>query len=294
MILESKGCKIEIRAEESLLEQIIEGTFLYEHIPCVAIGSGDADAYLTIERGNFHLEFDFPTVSYRNEILDYRNIVGMAGYLLERLRQEKRIYTLHSNAIDIQGNGVVIFGPPHCGKTTLSLLLAKAYGGKVICNERTLLELGEDRISGSLASIGLNRFTKREVQDYEGLIGSGNQELRMFVHPFLGGGKEVIPYSHDAAVWEIIQETDIFIRGINHKVKKGTDSYCLLPSLDTEELAAQRYHDLSSMLKRFPCYTISGTYDTIIEQIGRLLFEEGDWESDYHGKNFGTALRGRH
>ncbi len=267
MIIDSKGTKLEIKTEKELEEKVAESRFLYRHIPLLELSDGAAEALLEVRIGEYFLDFNSEHTKYSNSRIEIKDVVAMAGYMLERKRQEEGVYSMHSNTVDMDGRGVVIFGPPHVGKTTLSLLLAKESSGKVISNDKSLLTPSEGLVSGRIESIELNDFTKIYIKDEKPYIGGGEMPIAMFVHPFLSEKPFIREYHKDAAVWDWIDQTDVLIRGVNRSVLKGKNERQPLISLDTEELAYKRHKELRALAEKVPCYTIAGDYYQIINQI---------------------------
>lgn len=278
IVIESLGKKVLVEADQDVIRSIRTSTFAYEHIPCCEITApGSAvDASVSATRGNFQMDWRFPTASYQNEIIDHRDVVSMCEYFLERLRQEEGLYTIHGNTVDINGKGIVIFGPSHVGKTTVSLLAAKQNGGKVIANERTVIHARNHEAIGSVRNLSLGRHAQEALGDTDitAHIGSGRVHIDFFVHPYPHSGTpETILYRHDQAIWDLTEETDRFIRGLNKQVLKGQAGRHRLASLDTEELANNRYTALSQLLTYVPCYTMKGSHEDIVRLIGEKIYK---------------------
>jgi hypothetical protein len=277
--ISSKGCVAEIDAPTEVLERILSSDRLYNFIP-LAKEAGEeekTEVFVHAEVGKFECRVSYPFAEYMNDSLNPNDLAVLAGHLLERARQERGVYCLHSNAVDILGDGVVMFGPPHSGKTVLSLLLARAGKGRVISNECTLVA-DAGRIEGELKRIRLNPFVSKYIggEEADGLVGHGNPKLRMFVHPLLSAERVFLPYNDvESIVWDLIGQTDIFIRGINKAVRDGLHGMYVLPSLDTEELAQRRYAFFKSGLpwqkEGLWCYSSIGGFPGMAEDIlGRL------------------------
>ena len=282
MIIESFDSKVKIEADEKIIEQITNSNFLYEYIPLVELNEGllskpSHSATIRVKKGNFNLDWEFPKITYTNNKIDHKDIIALAGYCLERLRQETGLYTLHSNTTAVNKKGLTIFGPPHSGKTTLSFLVAKELNGKVITNERSVINPKERKIHGRVTSISLNNYVKEILnQDFnqiQDLLGEDDVQIAFFMHPYISNKEDIIRYDYDAALWDIIQQTDCFIKGINQKIRMGKNSFFMLPSLDNTKLANRRFKDISEMLRKVPCYTIRGSYMGIVKSIKEKLYK---------------------
>lgn len=282
MIIESFDSKVKIEADEQIIEQIVSSKFLYEHIPLVELKEGllskpPHSATIRVKKGDFSLDWEFPKIIYTNNKIDHKDIIALAGYCLERLRQEDGLYTVHSNTTAVNKKGVTIFGPQHSGKTALSFLVAKELNGRVIANERSVINPKERKICGRVTNISLNRYVKEILeQDFgriKDLIGEDDVQIAFFMHPYINNEEGIIKYNHNAALWDIIEQTDCFIRGINRKIRMGKNSFFMLPSLDNTKLANRRFKDISEMLRKVPCYTIRGSYMSIVKSIKEKLYK---------------------
>ena len=282
MIIESFDSKVKIEADEKIIEQIANSKFLYEYIPLVEIKDGllskpSHSATIRVRKGDFNLGWEFPKITYTNNKIDHKDIIALAEYCLERLRQEKGLYTIHANTTAVNKKGITIFGPPHSGKTTLSFLVAKELNGKVIANERSVFNPKERKICGRVTNISLNKYVKeilkQNFNQIQNLLGEDDVQIAFFMHPYISNKEDIIKYNHNAALWDVIEQTDCFIRGINRKVRMGKNSFFMLPSLDNTKLANRRLKDISEMLKDVPCYTIRGSYMSIVKSIKEKLYK---------------------
>lgn len=270
--VESKECVASIQGPDKVLEEVLCSDFLYNHIPMAReVREKKCDVNVTLEVGEFSCNFEYPNAEYHNPVLNPNDVIALTGYLLERARQEKGVYGLHANAVDINGKGIVVFGPPHSGKSTLSLTIAKLSGGKVVSDNICLIT-PDKCAEGEILSLSLNRFVAKYIRQSEvpGLVGSGKPEIVMFVHPLVSQPAELIPYTDiEAIVWDLIDQTDVIIRGINCSVKMGDSKRYLLPSLDTKNLAQERYSFFRDLFEKGMvwCYSAIGSFDEMASMV---------------------------
>lgn len=280
IILESCGSRLCLKAKKDLLEEIISKDFVYEHIPSVSFEENKKyDALLQINEGDFKLLFNYPNFDYSNVKVSYKDVVAFAGYILERCRQENGLYSVHANSVAINGEGVVIFGPPYSGKTSVSLNLAQNYNGILISNERTIIDPNELKIVGKTKIVKLNKYVKELINIKDSYFNIKNTKpvnLNLLVNTFIDKTRDTLKvevYDVDSAEWALTREMDQHIRGISRRVRKYTSKWYRLPSLDTEKLANQRMEDVLKMLKNIPCLSLVGPLPKISDYIIKILNE---------------------
>ena len=262
MILRSGGAAVELLGYDN------EHEFIHEYVPMAKL-SGEMtsiDAILNVHPGGrFSLELDYPQATICSDN-DYE-IIAFADYLLERARQERGTYCIHSAAAAKKGRGVVFFGSmPDLGKTCLAMEAAEA-GFDFISDEKTLLS-GKD-IVGGVQYINLRKpwqtgYGSGLIQASEIFTLTERAELSLFVYPTC----HVERWSEEKAFWHLQEELSRKIRGISRYVNNMS---LLAPSLDTEQLSAQRIAYAREISRTIPFFHIRGSPEDIIRTIEDLL-----------------------
>jgi len=273
MIIQSNKAKICI---EGFNKEI---PFIYEYIPSVSVKSEDSadislikqDITLHFQYSNkFYLLLEYPEATMATD--NYIETVAFAEYLLERRREEQRVYCLHSSAVSKKEKGIIFFGGiTDIGKTTLAMKLAEK-GFYFISDEKTLLE--DTKIVGGVQYIKLrkgwqDKYGRGIVHASKLFNMKETADLSLFVVPYIDNGrKETKKWDSAKFFWHLQEELSRKIRGgsrfINHQTQ-------LAPCIDTELLSMQRISYAKEISKKIKCYAIRGTPDQIATSIEGLL-----------------------
>ncbi len=81
------------------------------------------------------------------ELEDYKSgqaLAYLGFWLMELQRQSDSMFTIHSSALALEENGVLLMGHEGAGKTSILLGMIKEYGGEVISNDLTVVKHNSD------------------------------------------------------------------------------------------------------------------------------------------------------
>ncbi len=246
--------------------------FIDEYIPKAELDTSSVpDVILEVDQDKkFSLEIDYPWARISSD--NDKEIIALAEYLLERSREEKGIYCIHSSSVAKEGKGVVFFGSmPNLGKTTLALSAAEK-GFYLISDEKTWFR-GKD-IIGGIQYINLRKDWQKRYGS--GLIEARSRfpvvetaETRLFVYPQIDNGLyELKEWDEKTAFWHLQEEFSRKIRGVSRLIDSRQR---LVQSLDTDSLSASRIKYINTLLEYVPCLNIRGTPDEIIKTIEGYL-----------------------
>ena len=140
LIIASCDEEVEILSINSLKELLETSTFGNRYIPSLKIKeNGNPKARLKVELSNkFNLKGRFPYLKYEGE--NPVDILVLAEYMLERLRQENHKYSIHSSSVEKNGQGIIFFGWKDSGKTSLSLKLTLEYSFNFLSEGKTVID----------------------------------------------------------------------------------------------------------------------------------------------------------
>lgn len=271
---------------EGLLEAICNPAnllFFRRVIPSFSLGNDSSYPDVTLEVNEipdctFRMIEDYPNFQMNGERIYFNELVSTSEYLLERARQEKRIYNLHSSVLSKGENCAVIHGASKSGKTVLSLEGSLNYGLNFLNNERTLIDLREQKVVGGYTSVVLEGHHKEmfpELKETEVLeIGKNSHlphKIRLFIMPIIDSGMDELiikQISKEDAKWHLYPEFTKRIRGINKMMNGFTYP---LDSLDSKKIAMQRMGDLINFLDNLPIYSVRGSKESIVKFIDSKL-----------------------
>lgn len=283
MIIGSKNVHVRIVSEspslDSVRRDILSNKLLYKFIPDFGFKKGSKEAILRVEDDD-HVKVDFSLEQsaikgkYGTDFHS-TDIIVMAEYLLERLRQEQRIYTIHSSSV-FKGKKAILFfaNLTGAGKTSLALYLTQKYGYRLFSDEKTLVNLKNGKLVGQTKKIFLEKKTQANLEeaniklpDTVNIAKAEDKKLVLLVVPVIvSTAKKAIihQYSKAQLKWALYEEFSKDIRLVNGLVFNL--SYPLLP-LDTFKIAKQRERFVEDLSARVPCYCVRGALDSIADKV---------------------------
>ena len=272
LVLESHGTKCRLKASRTLINQILNGDFLYHYIPDVKIGRLDEDVDVELEETpdlTKKAQIEFPRAAFLPGI-EFRSIVSTIDYLLERVRQERHgIYCLNSATASQDGSAVTFWGgATNLGKTSSMLELVMERGFDFYSDDRTLICLNEREVVGGSRTIAnrkpvLQKKTRESGEFHVRSPAQGHKRLELMVYPHLDHGLQqpiLYQFAQKDFRWLLLREFGVNIRG----AIKYIDDYTFpLPSIDTQDLAEKRALETARFTERVPCYYFQGSLSQV-------------------------------
>lgn len=278
-----KICKIntDISDLEKTLFSKNANFFVQKKIPDGKIGSfynKNPDVEINIYNSvNQKIVETYPSFNIYGNNIDYKDILSLSDYLLERSRQSEGIYNLHSSVVGKDESCVIIHGSSKSGKTVLSI--ESSYNQKLdfLVNERSLINLKENKMVGGCTLLDINQYHRDLFPFLEGktelkLKKTKNKyDIKSIIYPSIDSGLDK-PFIEKKDIvgteWLLYPEFTSRIKGVNKRLFNF--SYPL-DSIDTKELAIKRMSDLKDFVNKTPFYFIRGKKEDISKFIKSQL-----------------------
>jgi len=207
------------------------------------------------------------------------DIIVLCDYLLERYRQEKGIYTIHSSAVFKENNGIMIVANlTGAGKTSTALSLVNKYGFRIFSDEKTLIS-GSDMV-GQVKKIFLEDKTRSslftndiQVDSEISINKEPDKKIKIIIVPMIvEEASEVIvrEYTRPQLKWMLYEEMSKDIRLVNGMIFNMSEP--LMP-LDAREIAQQRLKHAAE-LSNVKGYLVQGNLESVTNKINSL-FQSG-------------------
>jgi len=285
--INSLNCSVEITSKtlnlNNLKKDIEKNQLLYRFIPNFDFAKTVKIAFLSIEN-NTKKNFSF---SIQGSLLqgDYgtdfssTDVIVLTEYLLERLRQESDIYTIHASSVYKKDRGVLLIGNlTGTGKTSTALYLQKKLKFSIYSDEKTLVNANKKILVGQIEKIFLEDKTIKclnsaniNLQEEVLISKTSNKTLSLIIIPqvILGLSSPVIKhYSKPQLKWILYEGFSKDIRLVNGMVFDMTIP--IIP-LDTQQIAQKRLDDTIVLSEKIPCYLIQGSLSQIGEEINKII-----------------------
>jgi hypothetical protein len=269
--IESLGASIIINAPDSVCYAITQNYFLKEYTPAVSavVSENSETSNINITLGNSFC------ISGQNIITtlldsDIRSIIVIAGALLERLRQEQRLYQVHGSAVKINDKAIVLIGGMSgIGKTTLALNLSCLSGATFFSDEKFVID-GENRtIVGGCPLSHDNR--KIEYENTDNIIYDNvPTRLGLVIFPIITNETELTAYKLDELklFWHFYEEATRDIRGLNLLFNNFNET---INGFDTEPIMQQRVNDFKNISQSTLGYFLRGNLKNISDFIYNFI-----------------------
>lgn len=279
------GIKIETKglAFDRLWNDILQNKLLYRFIPNF---STDGEFVSTLQVINSIGTRDVELNKIGSSIsgvyekdFDSTDVIVLVEYLLERFRQEKGIYTIHSSSLYKGERGLLLIANlTGAGKTSVGLSLQEKDGFKLFSDEKTLMNIQNNALVGQVEKIYLETKTVKALNE-EGIdlpkeisiTKADNKQLSLIIVPIVVPGMKspiIRQYEPSQLKWILYEEFSKDIRLVNGMVFNMTTP---LMSLDTPEIAQKRLDEVSEVSKNIPAYLIQGSLPQISEEINKLF-----------------------
>ena len=268
---------VNIESDEFFLEKILSNNFIRKYIPSPKIGNPLILSPLikVTFSSYFNLIEDYPLYHYQgcNEL----DVLYLAQYLLERMRQEANMYTIHSSCAERKGKAIILFGWKDTGKTSVAINLAKNYAFNFVSEGVTVIDDNKQVIGRVHYLEEDNDFFKKKYHFSADCIDVNKickctQELckvELFVYPQISIDNNIIEWTGtDKAKFHLFELFSMDIRG----VFKNLNNYTFpLRSIDTPFLARKRARFTRNLAEKTRILQIRGGMKFICETISDLL-----------------------
>lgn len=259
------------------IKKLKNSKFLKRYIPSYEI----LDKYtkygsrIVLKQGKSQFSLKFPNAIYSNSKYNEKDMVSIIEFLLERLRQERGYYCMHSSSVTIKNRGVIIWGwASGLGKTRLILNLVQNFGANFFSDEKTLIDFKNNLMVGGVQHAYLSKNYFRDVhQNKEFLNLAANckpAEIAFLVYPQVSESEKIYieKWSSEKLDWHLYEELSRKIRATSRRLFENEFP---VTSLDTHILSKKRSAAVKNFALRIPCYYICGTEKQISEKILKLI-----------------------
>ncbi len=270
--IRSAGVTGKILTTPLKIAEIVKDSFTFHYLPEAQIDyNAIPDVFIEERTHNKQVTLEYPRIII-SQTNDHRGLVSACDYLLERARQEKLgVYSLNSSSVQKENQAIVFFGgATNLGKTSSALELA-ANGFEFFSDEKTLLNLNQQRLYSGSKSIALRKkvIQQKIGSQKEFQVINKNSYLQpyisMMILPHLDHGlKDPIDYQLNQmdAFWHLNKELIRRIRGDTKFI--GNFKYPL-QSLDNEELSLKRINAIKRLTKTIPIYYFQGNLNQLVK-----------------------------
>ena len=273
--IDSRKSPVVIRTDcQELIDFLQNDSFPKRYIPEFHLDDCATEKGLVMvseKSDEFKLDLDYPSrVIYHGSNIQIDTVV-LLGYIMERIRQEKGVYSLHSSAVSKNRKGVVFIGDKMAGKTTLSLYCA-SNGFAFISDEKTLIDPKNGLIVGGNKIIAPNEFltNQTDLDTTKSMNCASEANLNLIVYPRLYENPvpQLQQWSQQKVNMYFYAKFGEYICG--HSVRLN-NLQAPVESLDTLVLALQRIKDVEALTQSVPAYTIKGNKEAIFHAVNGLL-----------------------
>ncbi|MBU1200682.1 hypothetical protein KJ953_04110 [Patescibacteria group bacterium] len=206
------------------------------------------------------------------------DVIVVVEYLLEKLRQKKDIFTIHSSAIFKGNKGVLLVANlTGAGKTSGAIYLSKNYDFEIYSDEKTQINSSMEMV-GQVSKVIVEDKARKLLGDNNvfldkniEIIKTNNKKLCLIVIPQLveaSNSISTIQYTKEQVKWLVYEELSKDIRLINGLVFNFT--YPLM-SLDKFEFAQKREKLAEDISLSIPVFLVKGSLVQISAEINRIF-----------------------
>jgi hypothetical protein len=288
MFIKSGNICIKISAKEEVINAITSSLFLFQYIPDVQIldccKNIKAELKVVDDRlYNLKINNDKYFLKMPDPIIRYKDVITIAEYILEKLREKEGIYCLHGSAVSWRDKGVWLWGPiSGLGKTSVAIGLCQNYGFRLIGDEKILINNKGEFVGGvryinynkksleKSISQNLNDKTDKELSK---LIKLENRKIKLslIVLPIslhLANFIDIEKWESGKSAFHLYEELSRKIRGVSRRIIDFTTP---IESFDNNNLSLVRSLLANKMARDIPSYVIKGNPTKIQEEIKKIL-----------------------
>ena len=279
-VISSGGVSIMVNFEDVKVGgEVLADSFMKKYIPGLEIGKNNkTEVVVNFVKRKVFFQFDtYPKINIGSTGLSIKDIISLIELVLERARQEKGIYCIHSASV-IYKNKAVIFwgGATGMGKTRLVEEMSKQ-GGSFYSDEKTLIDLNKMKVMGGIQFQFLDKeFWKKQIknQSKDSYYRHNSEHISslpigLFVYGFgIDGAKTSSErWSPIKFEWHMYEELGRKIRSISRRIMDGKKS---VPAIDTQTNADRRIRFVHSLSNTIPCYSIQGSVINVVKKTKNL------------------------
>lgn len=269
--------------DETFGEKVLSNSFIGKYIPNLKIADqcSSFEAEISFQNKDTFFEFNsYPQVLVGSKQLSDRDAISLIELVLERARQEKGIYCIHSATVIYKGKSVIFWGGASgMGKTRLARTFVDK-GAQFYSDEKTLIDLNSNEIVGGIPFQYLEKTYWKKTQNlnnaedpYLSVDTTGLESVHpigCFIYGFGldNAATSTDKWSPEKFEWHLYEELGRKIRAISRRVVDGGVS---VPSIDSQKNGDQRIKLVKELTKNIDCYSIQGTPDTVINEVMKVI-----------------------
>ena len=255
----------------SVYDCIKDNGFLTEYIPAAYVSKvNDCEGIeLWVECGddfNFSNDRIMTTLSTEHIF----SVIVVAGTILERKRQEKRLYQVHGAAVKIRDKSVAIIGGMSgIGKTTLALNLSDFPESSFIGDEKFIIDGNSLKILGGCLLSKSNLKTKI-VDEADLAYETKPTNLGLVIFPIIADETELTAHRLTPLKlsWHLYEEASRDIKGLNFLLNNFSEAH---NGFDTDSIMQQRLNDCRNIADTTPGYFLRGNLQKVSDFIYNFI-----------------------
>ena len=193
-------------------------------------------------------------------------------YVMNRLRQERGEYAIHSSSVEKNEKAIILFGWKDSGKTTVSLNLCNKYGFKFLSEGRTIVS-NDLKVAGRVLHVEKKKTSlhakyadrRRPLLD-ESMCSPIDKKPKvgMLVYVQLSPFNEVYRWDYEKSKYHLY---GLFTHDIRGESKLLNNYTWPLRDIDTQKLAFERERFVDKLVSEVPVYQIRGSSNFISKKI---------------------------
>lgn len=282
---------VKVIFETPVLAQLfLDNDFIYKYIPAAKVSatSDKYDSELTFKDEDTSFQFDtYPQVIIGAKQLSVRDVISLIELVLERSRQEKGIYCIHSASVIYHDKAIIFWGgATGMGKTRLTKTFID-FGASFYSDEKTLIDLNTFSVVGNIPFQYLEKSYWKNIEPNNGQSeypykkinvdrNKPSYPISLFVYGYGINGAELSSekWEPEKFKWHMYEELSRKIRAISRKVVNGSVS---VPSIDDTNNGNQRIRKIDSLTNAVSCYSIQGDPEAVINNILNIIKQDGNY-----------------
>jgi hypothetical protein len=260
-----------IDAPENVCNFIKESDFLAGYIPMAHMSTeqGCDTVDIWVESGNEFQFYDSHVIVTSSDESIY-SVIVIAGNILERKRQEKRLYQVHGSAVKIEYKSVTIIGGMSgIGKTTLALNLSGYPESSFIGDEKFVIDGVSHNILGGCTLSAHN--LKTNVIDTNNIIYEDKPtKLGLVIFPIITNEPKLTAHKLTPLklFWHLYEEASRDIKGLNFLLNNFSEPH---DGFDTDVIMRQRFDDCRAIASSTPGYFLRGNLENVSDFIYNFM-----------------------